>query len=261
MGEKHISFSQLNMLLKCGEQFRRRYVQGEIIAPSGSMVRGRSCHKAEEKNFVQKMKSNIDLPTEEVKAFFSDEWEKDKYQIQWTEEELSGDSPSKKEGEYKDVGVSLVEVYHTEIAPSTIPEAVEEKFTVQFDGGYPNLTGIIDRIDEGGQVIDLKFVGRSPSEDDLQKDIQITAYDYGYRATRKKKPFLLKKEYAVATKKPKTVIQQSEARDDETINRFLRRLESAMTSIEKGNFLPASHGWWGCSPKWCGWWSTCKVRP
>lgn len=104
-------------------------------------------------------------------------------------------------------------------------------------------------------------MGKSPTEDDLQKDVQLTAYDYGYRQTRKRKPTLLKKEYAISTKVPKTAIQESGPRDDETINRFLRRLESAMAGIEKGNFLPASHGWWGCSPKWCGFWNTCKVRP
>jgi hypothetical protein len=57
------------------------------------------------------------------------------------------------------------------------------------------------------------------------------------------------------------MIQEAESRDDDTIIRFLRRLETAMIGIEKGNFLPASHGWWGCNPKWCGYWSTCKVKP
>jgi len=257
----HISFSQLNMLLRCGEQYRRRYIQKEIIAPSGSMVRGRSCHKSEEKNFKQKITSNIDLPIEQVKDVFSDEWERGKYQIRWTEEELGEDSPTKTEGKFKDSGIALIGVYHTELAPLVIPEAVEDKFTVHFEGGYPDLTGIIDRIDKGDQIVDLKFVGKSPSEDDLLKDIQITAYDFGYRNTRKKKPSLLKKEYAISTKKPKTAIQECEPRDDETLNRFLRRLESAMGAIEKGNFLPASHGWWGCSQKWCGYWLTCKFRP
>ncbi len=246
----HISFTQLNMLLRCGEQYRRRYIQKEIIPPSGSMVRGRSAHKAEEFNFKQKITTNTDLPIEIVKDTFSDEWERNKYNIQWTEEELDGDSPAKREGKYKDVGISLIEVYHTELAPQAHPIAVEDKFTVQFEGGYPELTGIIDRIDGGDNIIDLKFVGKSPSIDDLAKDIQITSYDFGFRHKYKMKPYLLKKEYAVATKKPKTVIQESKPRDDETLNRFLRRLESAMGAIGKGNFLPASHGWWGCSQKW-----------
>jgi hypothetical protein len=257
----HISFTQLNMLLQCGERYRRRYIQGEVIAPSGSMIRGRSCHKTEEVNFKQKITSLTDLPVEAIKDYFSDSWETDKYQISWTDEELNGDSPTKVEARFKDVGVLLIETYHIDLAPLAIPEAVEEKFTVEFEGGYPALTGIIDRIDEGDQVIDLKFVGKSPAGDDLEKDVQLTAYDYGYRTIRKRKPLVLRKEYAISTKVPKTAIQECGPRDDETINRFLRRLETAMIGIEKGNFLPASHGWWGCGHKWCGYWSTCKVRP
>lgn len=257
----HISFSQLNMLLRCGEQYYRRYIKGEIIPPSGSMVRGRSCHKTEEINYRQKIKTQTDLPVEQVKDYFSDTWEKEKYQISWTEEELDGDSPTKAEAKFKDVGIILIETYHVQLAPSAIPEAVEEKFTVEFEGGYPALTGIIDRIDEGDQVIDLKFVGKSPSADDLEKDIQLTAYDYGYRTIRRKKPSLLRKEYTISTKTPKTMTQEAKPRDDETINRFLLRLQNAMMGIEKGNFLPVSHGWWGCNPKWCGYWSTCRVRP
>lgn len=261
MKQDHISFTQLNTYLRCGEQYRRRYIQGDKIPPSGSMVRGRVAHKSEEVNFKQKIETNIDLPIEEVKDYFSDQWEQSKYEIVWAEDELNGESPTKIEGKFKDVGISLVEVYHRELAPSAIPVAVEDPFIIEFQGGYPNLTGIIDRIDEGDQIVDLKFVGKSPSVDDLAKDIQITAYNYGYFYTRKKPPSLLRKEYAIATKIPKTAIQETEPRDADTLNRFLMRLETAMIGIEKGTFLPASHGWWGCGKKWCGFWDSCKVKP
>lgn len=257
---EHISFTQLNMLLRCGEQYNRRYIKREILAPSGSQVRGRSAHKAEEKNFVQKIETSSDLPIEAVKDFFSDEWEKNKYEIAWTDEELSGESPTKIEGKYKDTGIALVEVYHVQLAPSAIPVAVEDKFTVHFEGGYPDLTGIIDRIDEGDQVIDLKFMSKSPSEGDAAKDVQLVAYDLGYRQTRKKKPSILRKEYAVSTKTPKTITQEIPPHEDERIDRLLFSLERAIEAIQKGVFLPAALGSWVCSPKWCGYYPTCKVR-
>jgi len=260
MSLNHLSFSQLNMLLRCGVQYERRYVNGEKIAPSGSMVRGRCGHKSEEVNFRQKIKSNEDLPLETVKDIFSDEWEKSKYQIAWAKDEIDGGSPSKVEGEYKDVGISLVDVYHRELAPAAIPIAVEDKFTVHFDGGYPDLVGIIDRIDEGDQIVDLKFVGKSPSEGDAAKDLQLICYDLGYRQTRKKKPSLLRKEYAISTKKPKTMIQEVPAFQDEQIQALLRRLERAIIAIGKGVFLPAAIGSWGCSEKWCGFWNSCAFR-
>lgn len=119
----HISFSQLNMLLRCGMQYEFRYIKGLKIAPSGSMIRGRSCHKSEESNFKQKIKTNFDLPTEQVKDIFSDEWERNKYQIQWSEEELNGESPIKVEGKFKDTGIGLIEVYHKELAPLCYPNS------------------------------------------------------------------------------------------------------------------------------------------
>lgn len=260
MGLDHLSFTQLNMILRCGEQYQRRYVKGEILPPSGSQVRGRSAHKAEEINFKQKIETATDLPVEAVKDFFSDEWEKNKYGIVWTEEELNGDSPSKKEGEYKDTGISLVEVYHNELAPSAIPVAVEDKFTVHFEGGYPDLMGIIDRIDEGDQIADLKFMSKSPSAGDAEKDVQLVAYDLGFRQTRNRKPTLLRKEYAISTKTPKTMIQEIPAHEDARIDRLIFSLERAIEAIQKGVFLPAAIGSWVCSPRWCGYYQTCKVR-
>jgi hypothetical protein len=249
------------MLLRCGEQYRRRYVEREIIPPSGSLVRGKCDHRAIEVNFRQKIDTSTDLPVEAVKDFFSDEWEKEKYTIGWTDEELDGESIKKAEARYKDTGIALVEVYHTEVAPSAIPVAVEDKFTVHFEGGYPDLVGIIDRVDEGDQIIDCKFVGKSPAANDIENDIQLTAYDLGYRQTRKKKPNVLRKEFAVATKTPKTVVQEAEARPDDTITRFLFRLEKAMEIISKGIFAPAGNGVWWCSPRFCGYWHSCKYRP
>jgi len=257
---EHISFTQLNMLLRCGEQYRRRYVQGEILPPSGSQVRGRSAHKAEEMNFVQKIESNTDLPLEAVRDFFSDEWEKGKYGIVWTPEELGDDTLKKAEAKYKDQGISLVSVYHCEIAPKAAPAHVEKKFTVEFEGGYPSLMGIIDRVDRDDSVNDAKFVSKSPSEGDAKKDTQLVSYQLGFQSLFGRPPRKLRKEYAISTKTPKTAVQEIEPHDRERMNRFLWTLERAMEAISKGVFLPAALGSWACSKKFCGFWNSCVVK-
>lgn len=257
----HISYTQLSMVLRCGEQYYRRYLKGEILPPSGSLIRGRSCHKAEEMNFRQKINSLNDLAIEEIKDFFSDQWEESKFEIAWTPEELNGESPKKAEAKYKDSGISLITAYHTEIAPQTQPIDVEKKFVVKFKGGYPDLQGIIDRIDTNGIVIDLKFQAKSPTSDDIAKDIQMTAYDLGFRHTFGYKPAKLKKEYSIATKTAKTIIQETLPRDDETLTRFLYRLEKAMEVVEKGVFQPAPIGAWWCDPRYCGYYQTCRFHP
>lgn len=256
----HISHSQLNMLLRCGEQYRRRYLLGEIMPPSGAMVLGSCGHKAEEKNFKQKIESKSDIPLEEVKEEFSSVWEEKKYEIEWKEEDLDGKSVKQVEASEKDRGISLVDVFHREQAPSIQPAFVEEKFEVNFEGGYPKLIGFLDNITDEELILDYKFSKKSPIKDDILNDSQITAYDFGYRAKFGKKPKGMKKIWSVSTKVPKTVMQTTVPRGDSQISRFMQRLEKAMEAIEKEIFLPAAPGAWCCSQKWCGYYLTCGVR-
>lgn len=257
----HISHSQLNMLLRCGEQYRRRYLLGEIMPPSGAMVLGSCGHKAEEKNFKQKIESKSDIPLEEVKEEFSSVWEEKKYEIEWKKEDLDGKSVKQVEASEKDRGISLVDVFHREQAPAIQPAFVEEKFEVKFEGGYPKLIGFLDNITDEELILDYKFSKKSPIKDDILNDSQITAYDFGYRAKFGKKPKGMKKIWSVSTKTPKTVMQTTVPREDAQIQRFMLRLEKAMEAIEKEIFLPAAPGSWACSPKWCGYYSSCKLKP
>jgi hypothetical protein len=257
----HVSFTQLNMILKCGEQFRRRYVQGEIIPPTASLTRGKCGHRALEKNFRQKVETDADLPREEVVQTFVDAWEQEKYGIGYTEEELAGASPSVVEGKFKDSGVALVGKYHEDQAPLIHPVLVEEKFRVNFHGDFPPLDGVFDRITREGFIEDDKFVSKSPAADDAIFDVQLTCYDLGYRVKFGKPPAGLAKRYAVATKTPKTEVRECLPRKQEQIDRFLFRLERAMEAMRTGLFLPAAAGSWWCSRKFCGYYETCKVRP
>jgi len=257
----HISFTQINMYLRCGEQYYRRYILGEKIPPSGNMIRGKSCHKAEEVNFKQKIETKIDVPIDNVKDIFSDEWERGKYEIAWSPEELDGDSPKLAEDKFKDSGISLISAYHNEIAPNATPTYVEKDFLIEFEGdNFKPLYGIIDRIDNDEIVIDAKFQSKSPSENDAQKDIQLVAYQLGFEKITGHKPKKLRKEYSIATKIAKTKIQEIDAHDTERINRLLFTLERVMDAIGKGIFLPATIGHWCCDPRYCGYYKSCKLR-
>lgn len=257
----HISHSQLNTLLRCGEQYRRRYLVGDIIPPSGAMVLGSCGHKAEEKNFKQKIESKSDIPLEAVKEEFATVWEDRKLEIEWKKEDLDGKSVKQVEASEKDRGISLVDVFHREQAPGIQPAFVEEKFEVNFEGGYPKLIGFLDNITDEELILDYKFSKKSPIKDDILNDSQITAYDFGYRAKFGKKPKGMKKIWSVSTKVPKTVMQATVPREDTQIERFMLRLEKAMYAIEKEVFLPAAPGSYFCNAKWCGYHSSCSVRP
>ena len=258
---EHISFTQLSMLLRCGEQYRRRYDNGERIPPSGNLIRGRCCHKAEADNFAARIKTKKYLPTEAVLDLYSDEWEQNKGQIAWQQEELDGKSPKKAAGQMKDSGIRLIKVFNRQQLINCNPVEIESEFTVEFEGGYKPMIGRFDRIDKHDIIAEEKFVKKSPHSRDIIKDVQMTAYDLGYRAKFGKSPKMLMKQWAVDNKTPKTVIQKCPPRSNEAIQRFLRRLEAAMITIEKGNFLPAANDAWCCNPRYCGYYNSCKVRP
>ena len=258
----HISFSQLSMYLRCGEQYHRRYILGEKIPPSGALVRGKCGHKALEANFRQKIESRKDIKKKEILSVFSDEWKRalSEEEVAWTPDELDGNSPKKAAGKMKDSGIALVSIYHKEQSPQVQPIEVEQEFRVDFDDGFPPLVGIIDRVTEDYAVEDDKFVSKSPSAFDMITDVQLTCYQLGYQIREGKPPIRLRKRFAISTSTPKSVCFEIIPRNKEQMDRFLNRLQAAMGGIRKGVFLPAANDSWACSERFCGYWSTCKVR-
>lgn len=258
----HISWSQLNMLVRCGEQYRRRYREGEIIPPSAALVRGSSCHKGTEKNYRQKVETKVDLPIGDVLDEYNDQWERRKYEIAWHEDELQGETPSKAEGKWKDSGVRLLQVYHRQQAPLVDPLLVEQKLEINFHGDFPKVVSIIDRITTDEVIEDDKFVSKTPSLTDAFDDVQLSIYDLAFRTNAGRPPKGLRKRFAVDLKKePKTEVREAPPRDQATLDRLLLRLERAIEAIRKETFLPPQGGVWWCSPRFCGYWATCRVRP
>ena len=266
----HISYSQLNMVLKCGEQYRRRYVKGDIIPPSGTLVRGKCGHRALELNLKQKIETDTDLPTEAVLDEFTDNWEKEKYSIAYGEEELEGRSPKVIEGQLKDSGVGMVRVFHEgdparkveAISPRIHPLEVEQEFLVEFEETPVKLKGVIDTVDRDHVISDRKFTGKTPSDADALHDDQLSIYDLGHRVKYGTPATRLEKHCAIDLKSgPKTKIVVSPPREEDQLHRILSRLQAGMNAIKSGTFVPAPSGVWWCSPKWCGYWPTCKLHP
>lgn len=260
----HISYSQIQMLLRCGVQYEFRYINGMKIPPPGRVVRGTVGHKALAHNFSQKILSKQDVPVQEIKDVFSDIWEQEKYNISFTDEELQGDSPTKAAGKLKDSGIAMIEAFHEKESPLVQPAAVEDYFEVEFEGDYPKLIGYIDRIDEDecGEpsiISEVKFLSKTPPKDDVKKDLQLTVYDMGFRSKYGRPPKKLKKQFAVDLVKPKADHLEEISREQDTLRRLMFRIQAVFDALQKGIFLPADHGSWACS--YCGYAQLCNYRP
>ena len=72
--------------MKCMEQIRRRFIEGEIIPPGVAMVVGTGTHKSIEKNLTSKIVWDELLPVEEVADIARDEvnqaWESSEIRLE-----------------------------------------------------------------------------------------------------------------------------------------------------------------------------------
>lgn len=127
MKKPHISPSQVATYTKCGEQYRRRYLEHEIIPPSISLCKGRSVHKGSEYNFKQKIDSRVDLKRDEIVDYAVADFDTSKEKeglLLHPGEESRGKAIVV--GEAKDSVRDLAGLYAREVAPKYQPEGVEE---------------------------------------------------------------------------------------------------------------------------------------
>lgn len=136
----HLSASQLSMLMRCPEQYRRRYVAGLMERPAAALVWGKADHQAHETNFRQKIDSHTDLPVDDIKVAFAEAFD------QASDDDI--DWGADKPGELKDKGVELVALYHQQVSPKVQPTAVEERFELRIPGVPVPVVGFIDVIED-----------------------------------------------------------------------------------------------------------------
>lgn len=251
--KKYLSATQLNMFLRCPQQYYFRYIEGLKIPPSGAMVQGRAWHEALEANYSQKINSDTDLPLDDMQDIFATRFE------EAVEAEEIAFRANENPGGLKDQGVSIVETHHNAIAPEVHPVVVEEQFWISLGDDFPyELMGYWDLVDRNGIIIDNKAYSRKPSQADLDKNIQLTVYALGYRASQQKTEKKLRLDAIIKNKTPKAV-QLETTRSNEDCRWLLGLIEKVAESIQTGVFYPNPTGWC-CNKKYCGYWHICRTR-
>ncbi len=251
MEKKYLSFTQLNMFLRCPRQYEFRYIYDLKIPPSGAMVQSKVWHETLEKNYRQKIDSNTDLPLSDMQDYFATRYD----EVLNSEEVLfeEDENPAK----LKDQGVSIVATHHKIIAPNVRPATVEEEFCISLGNEFPfELKGIWDLIESEGIIVDNKAYSRTPNQDEIDKDLQFTVYSLGYRALKKQIEKNLRMDAVIKTKQPKAVQIQT-SRTNEDCRWLLNLIEKVALAIETGVFYPNPNGW-HCSPRFCGYWERCR---
>ena len=134
-----------------------------------------------------------------------------------------------------------------------------DTLTVDLGDDFPfYLMGIWDLIERDGTIVDNKSYKRTPTQQDLDKDLQFTAYAMGYRATHGEIEPGLRMDAVIKTKNPKAV-QLYTKRTNDDCRWLLGLIEGVGKAIESGTFYPNPNGW-HCSPKFCGFWDKCMGK-
>lgn len=259
---RHLSHSQLSMLFRCGEQYRRRYIEGERLAPGIALVVGRAVDKSVTENLSHKMAEGALLPLDAIRSIARDDvqatWEGDEGIALSEEEQAEG--VAKVKGDAIDKSVRLAELHARRLAPALSPTAVQRKWEVSLEqAGYPaTLVGVID-IQEGRDSIrDTKTAAKSPTADAAHLSDQLTLYALAVKVVDGVLPARLSLDFLVDTKEPKVVPLET-TRTEADFQPILRRVERALLVIDAGAFAPANPDDWWCSKRWCGYWQTCPL--
>lgn len=249
----YLSYSRMNMYLRCPKQFEFRYMEGLTYRPSGALALGGAWHQALEINFSQKKESHQDIKVSEMKEIFSDRFDS---KVKDEDVNFEDDKPS----DIKEKGLEITEVHHREMAPKIQPVHVEMPFTIPLTEDN-DLHGFIDVIDDGETILENKSAKVTPSDQSMVNDMQLTIYSKAYRKIFGKEEKGIRKDIAVKTKTPKMVSKTTQ-RGENDFDILLQIAHGVEAAIKVGAFAPNPNGW-HCSPKYCGFWDRCmgKKKP
>jgi CRISPR/Cas system-associated exonuclease Cas4 (RecB family) len=237
-----ISFSQINMYLKCGLQYFYRYRMGLKLPPSGALAFGISFEKPVDHNYKEKIITGADEPASTLTDLFVDEWRKQKERADFDENE--------KPEEMEKTGIKLVDVFRTKAAPNRQPMVVQKWVEQGFANTDYVLKAKIDLITIYGKIIDNKTAGKSKTQEEADNDLQLTLYalteglvEVGF-------------DTFVKTKVPQFQ-PLSAIRTPEQKQRALAIIARVIEGMRSNIFVPAMPGTWQCTQKWCGYYDLC----
>jgi hypothetical protein len=252
--------SSLSTWDNCPEQFRRRYIEGEIIPPGLAAHIGTGVHKAAEVNHRAKIKTGQDEPLSVVQDAARDGYitaVKDKRAYFPPEDRPSARAQA--EAGVDEV-VSLAALYHAQIAPEISPALIEKRVELWVPGLDLPISGTIDLLDEAGTLIDFKTASKAWPADRAHYSPQATIYHKLVEADTGQPPEEIRFEIMIKGAKPRRQTLSTDRTEDD-FTALVGRLAIIHRMIQAGIFPPAQSGHWVCSPKYCGYFWSCPYIP
>jgi len=262
----HLSFSQLNMYLRCGMQYYFRYILGLKEPPALAPTAGTAGHNAVEADSRRKIRTGSSMSLDEMLDYFSSTYDLKVQDVELKEHEDVG--------LVKDNIVGSLSVYHMDVAPKFLPILVEKAFTL--DLGLEDVRPVQGRIDlisiaterqpiwqtnSKAEIWDNKFsMGRKPkTQIEVDTSIQLSTYDMAFEQETGKAPttvgliqFMPPAQNAIRYPAKINVVQRNpklmtpEARAKRAA-RTKHQYQTVEAGVAAGIFIPTDN------PMTCGW--------
>lgn len=258
MEHDHLSPSQLTMLARCPQQWKRRYADGDIRPPGIAMLVGGGAHVGFEAGMNHKIEHHANLGAADVRDAAVNGFDErigGEDVLLTTEEESRGKDTVV--GESRDRVAALAHFWALVVQPEYQPAATEERWEIALPKIGTKLVGITDMVTADGSVVDWKTGRRRVSEREAHTSIQLTSYGLSFRKKHGANPASLCLDQLVEKAHETERNRRTTTRSDADYRCLLARCGVAMRMIRAGIFPPGLASEWWCSQRFCGYALTC----
>jgi hypothetical protein len=171
---RHLSVSQLRLLLGCARQWRLQYLEGLRPPPTVDLVVGVVWHAAIEDHLGRRLRGEPADPGASGAALAA-AWAQEAARpgIDWRRQTPAG---------ARRLTERLFAAYLHDLAPRVAPVAVEAPFSVPIpDAPGWTLDGRLDAVADDGWLIDQKTAGAPYTPEQVDADLQALAYLWAWR--------------------------------------------------------------------------------
>jgi hypothetical protein len=279
------SHSAITRLTRCGEAYRREYVEKQFLPPTSSMARGTAVHHVVAEGHIRQINAMNESPkaplslvlreslpsVEEAGDLAATRFEQERKLAGMVAPVDETEAPSVIIGRDKDAAVRMSRFYVGAVAPYRKPLYVERKIVVEPKNLPIRISGIIDlgtaeAPEVEGQpdrevVWDVKTGERKPHENVAHESDQLTMYALLRKLETGKIPDGFGLDYLVQEKKafmPPYRVQLQTKRTQDDVSVMVNRLNNAIDAVQRGAFVANGPGNWYCSAKWCRFFADCR---
>ena len=250
MEPRAISVSQVNAYLGCPLKYRFQYVD-RIPRPwrAASMAFGSSVHAAVEWFHRERMQGRTP-ETPEVIAIFDADWYAQNVEPLVFSARESREALAEK-------AHAMLHVY-LEAANGRVPTAVEEWFEVDLADPETGevfdvrLCGVVDLVEDGDVLVDLKTAGRTLESGGLERHLQLSTYALAYLLMKDQIP-RLRLDMLLKTAKPRLERHET-TRSLEDLSWTAQLIREVALAIETEHFYPNPS--WRCTE--CEYFAHCQ---